>query len=247
MLESIDIPTGLHQMAEVFQIGKEDISHAEDMLTNLSMEQLLSGIDLFLKTNTQSILKQNLWSVCFSESGTNESMWLKYADQYKGFCLVYDLENDGQLLCGKQDKCLNCVVNKTGTALYPMYYSDQGYDATAYAANLTIANIANQNLKSPIKEQIIHSLPSGVWEQEKITLIKSLYHEPDQEWRMLLRGTSNPQVMMEWIPHGIILGLRTSEGDRNIIIRSAKMAGIEHIYESYINNQYHIGIKEIAT
>ena len=30
-------------------------------------------------------IKKDTWSVCFSESGFNDSLWLKYADKYKGF------------------------------------------------------------------------------------------------------------------------------------------------------------------
>ena len=39
-------------------------------------------------------IKKDTWSVCFSENGFNESPWLKYADQHRGFALMYDLENN---------------------------------------------------------------------------------------------------------------------------------------------------------
>lgn len=240
-----DVRIKLRNMAEQLMIDEKETAKAEVLLNNLSVDEILTGIDKFLQTNIQSILKQNLWSVCFCESGKNENMWLKYADEYKGYCVIYDLKDDKKLLCGKQDKCKECVVNKTGISIYPMNYSDQGYDATVYAANLTIAAIAKTQLIQPIADAIIQSLPSGAWEQEKITLIKSECHETDQEWRMLLRGYSKPPVMQEWIPYGIILGLRTTDNDKDIIIRSAKSVGIEHIYESYINKQYHLDIREL--
>ncbi len=172
-------------------------------------------------------------------------MWLKYADQYKGFCLQYDLTDNSKMLCGTQSKCTNCVVNRCGSALYPVYYSDTKYDATAYAKDLTIAYILKVHLPA-FADQMIKQLPAHIWDAEKITLIKSKCHEYDAEWRMILNGQSTPPVMREWIPKGIILGLKTNEKDRQIILRSAKMAGIEHCYESYINNDYQIAIREIT-
>ena len=63
---------------------------------------------------------------------------------------------------------------------------------------------------------------------------------------MLLRENSTPPVMKEWIPAGVILGLRVMDRDKDIIIRSSKMAGIPHIYESFINNKYKLDHREIV-
>lgn len=48
-------------------------------------------------------VKKDTWSVCFSENGFNEVLWLKYADQHRGFVQIYDLENNDNFLCGKQE------------------------------------------------------------------------------------------------------------------------------------------------
>lgn len=53
--------------------------------------------------NIRNEIKKDTWSVCFSEDGLNESLWLKYADQHKGFAVSYDLENEEKLRCGKQN------------------------------------------------------------------------------------------------------------------------------------------------
>ena len=47
----------------------------------------------------------------------------------------------------------------------------------------------------------------------------------------------NPPVMMEWIPSGIILGLRMDTAEENLVISMAKEAGIKTIYKSYIDAQ----------
>ena len=44
-------------------------------------------------------------------------------------------------------------------------------------------------------------------------------------------------VMMEWIPCGIILGLRMEPAEENLVISIAKMAGIKNIFKSYINSR----------
>lgn len=46
-----------------------------------------------------------------------------------------------------------------------------------------------------------------------------------------------PPVMMEWIPSGIILGLRMDVAEENLVVSMAKEAGIKNIYKSYINSQ----------
>ena len=65
-------------------------------------------------------IRKDTWSVCFCENGLNETLWLKYANQYKGFALIYDLGNAENFHCGKMDKCKNCGIFNYGTPLYPM-------------------------------------------------------------------------------------------------------------------------------
>ena len=65
---------------------------------------------------------------------------------------------------------------------------------------------------------------------------------------MLLRDNNvTPPVMKKWIPAGVILGLKISDSDKDIIIRSSKMAGITHVYESYINDKYKLEYKKIIS
>lgn len=235
MFSSEEIFQQLESMCQALGVPDEGRLAAENIIKSASSEEIVKSVDVFFRNNIQSILKESLWTVCFSESGINETMWLKYADQYKGFCVVYDLSDDKRKLCGKQEKCVNCVVNNAGVSLYPVYYSDGGYDATEYARNLAIATIVRSKVPM-LADMIIQSLPVALWEQERIALIKSKCHEYDQEWRLILRSPAKGPVMQEWIPYGVVMGLRTNSRDRNAILRSAKMAGIDHFFESYIND-----------
>ena len=94
-------------------------------------------------------------------------------------------------------------------------------------------------------ERIIQSLPHASWEQERIALIKSKCHEYDQEWRMILRSPANGPIMQEWVPYGIVLGLRTNSRDKSTIIRSAKLAGIDHFFATYINDSNRLDIRPL--
>lgn len=89
----------------------------------------------------------------------------------------------------------------------------------------------------PIPQQLYALMGSGLWEREKTTLIKKKCHEYDEEWRMITGCVMKPPVMMEWIPSGIILGLRMGQAEENLVVSAAKEAGIKNIYKSYIDLQ----------
>ena len=181
-------------------------------------------------------VKKDTWSVCFSENGFNETLWLKYADQHKGFVQIYDLEDNDNFLCGKQAKCVNCGIRNYGTPLYPIYYSDIPYDATNFAKIVMLHKLEELTGK-PIPQQLYALMGSCLWEREKTTLIKKKCHEYDEEWRMITGCIMKPPVMMEWRPNGIILGLRMGQAEENLVISMAKEAGIKNIYKSYIDSQ----------
>ncbi|MCI9457855.1 MAG: hypothetical protein HFE44_12940 [Oscillospiraceae bacterium] len=66
-------------------------------------------------------------------------------------------------------------------------------------------------------------------------LIKKKCHQYDNEWRMITGCAMKPPIMMEWIPVGVILGLRMEKSEENLVISLARQAGIKKIYKSIIN------------
>ena len=76
-----------------------------------------------------------------------------------------------------------------------------------------------------------------MWERERTTLIKKKCHEYDEEWRMIVGGQIKPPIMMEWIPSGIILGLRMESTEENLVVNIARDAGIKNIYKSIIDSK----------
>lgn len=180
-------------------------------------------------------IQNEILSICFSENGFNESIWLKYADMHRGFCLMYDLCDTESFHCGKMDKYLECGVHKYGVSIYPIYYSKQPYDATNFAFYLMAQEMMMLNTQwQELIQQKIQPVP---WEIERTSLIKKECHKYDEEWRMIAKCKMNLPATVEWVPAAVIIGLRTSAVDTNLIISMAKEAGIKKIYKSYIDEK----------
>lgn len=184
----------------------------------------------------RSKIQDEILSICFSENGFNETLWLKYADMHKGFCLMYDLNDADSSHCGKLDKCVNCGVYKYGTRIYPVYYSNTPHDATNFA-KFVMGQDMIQQLHVPLPDFMQEELKPLPWEVERNSLIKKECHKYDEEWRMLANCKMNLPAMIECVPAGVIIGLRTPPVDKNLIISMAKEAGVKNIYQSYIDEK----------
>ena len=94
-----------------------------------------------------------------------------------------------------------------------------------------------QKLGAPLPEFLQRELKPLPWEIERNSLIKKECHKYDEEWRMIANCKMNLPAMIECVPAGVIIGLRTSQVDKNLIISMAKEAGIKNIYQSYIDEK----------
>ena len=156
--------------------------------------------------------------------------------EFESFVQIYDLEKKENYLCGKQEKCQNCGIKNFGTPLYPIYYSNAPYNATNFA-KLVMLNKIGEISDTTIPKYLYDSVGNGTWERERTTLIKRKCHEYDEEWRMITACPMKPPVMMEWIPSGIILGLRMGVKEENLVVSMAREAGIKDIYKSIIDSK----------
>ena len=77
---------------ECLECGAEQLAHdtnvegLKQLFANGITNQFLSYV-----LTLRSKIQDEILSICFSENGFNETLWLKYADMHKGFCLMYDL------------------------------------------------------------------------------------------------------------------------------------------------------------
>lgn len=215
---------------ELFQLATT-VDGLKQLFANGITNQFLSYM-LILRSKIQD----EILSICFSENGFNETLWLKYADMHRGFCLMYDLNNEDSFHCGKMDKCENCGIHKYGTRIYPVYYSNTPHDATNFA-KFVMGQELVQKLGTPLPEFLQKEFKPLPWEVERNSLIKKECHKYDEEWRMIANCRMNLPAMIECVPAGVIIGLRTSQVDKNLIISMAKEAGVKDIYQSCIDEK----------
>lgn len=227
-------------MKKMFQTVPNNIpeEYIEKMTTPGGLENIYeSGLTNQFLSYTLTLrtkIQDEIQSICFSENGFNETLWLKYADMHKGFALIYDLCNTENIHCGKMDKCKKCGVHVYGAPIYPVCYSNTPHDATNFAKTVMGQEMVRQ-LGIQMPEFLEKEFKPIPWEIERNSLIKKKCHEYDEEWRMIANCQMQSPAMIEWVPDGVILGLRTSTVDENLIITMAEQAGIKNIYKSYID------------
>lgn len=208
----------------------------KQLVSSLSSAELCNQIIGFFR-NIRNEIKKDIWTVCFSENGFNEVLWLKYAQQHKGFVVQYDMNKPENILCGSYEKCEACGVPLSGTPLYPVMYSDHYYNGTRFAQFIVICTFMRLVPDTPPFIALDAAMGGMSWERERISLIKKKCHEYDEEWRMVLNGSMKGPIMREWRPEAVILGLNMEKAEKNLVISSAKEAGIGKIYQSYIDDR----------
>lgn len=181
-------------------------------------------------------IQRRLFSICFCEDPYNETLWLKYAKNYSGFVLIYDLKCPDTFMCGKEEVCQNCNSAREHPYIYPVCYSDMRYDATKYALGIWLMEKIGQHNNMAMASLYNYVQTSLAWEAERISLIKKKCHEYDQEWRMIRPAISEQRSCIKMKPSKIIIGFRTPQYERRLIVSAAEIAGIQEIHELYIND-----------
>lgn len=188
-----------------------------------------------LVKESRNRILQSLYSICFCEDPFNENLWLKYADNHHGFVMVYDFYDNSTNLCGYKDVCKNCVIKNNFPVIYPVYYTDNRYDATLYAMSLLLEDSMKHD-HVPMSEEIQNRVcATKLWEIEKISLNKKYIHHYDDEWRMVLPTNCANRPFIRLKPKSIIIGLRTSDEDAKKIIIAAHEAGVTDIRKMCIS------------
>lgn len=194
-------------------------------------------------------IQQQLFSICFCEDEYNETLWLKYAGNYSGFVQIYDLENPDTFMCGKSKECPNCITAKDPLYFYPVYYSDERYDATNFALGAWLIDNFPKNsgaIPTSIYQYIYQYIQENLmWEIERISLIKKKCHENDQEWRIIRPAIFEQRTCVKMKPCKVIIGLRTPEYESRLIVSAAVNAGIQEIHKLYINDSDELDSKPV--
>ncbi len=211
-----------------------------------------SMIDYFenATANWRALVQHSVRAACFSEDETNRALWLKYGNNHKGFCLMYDLNDINDVICYNKEKCQDCS-NMIIPKLYPVYYSKNKFDATKYIEYRIALSVEkglmriNNSYKNIISDSINKTYSAMNWWTERISLIKEYDHNPDKEWRLLAYDESDRAFYKKWKPYGLILGLNASKTNKVILKALAKEAGIEHVFQVVINKNDELVNEEI--
>ena len=226
--DTTKLQTMAKSIQETFNIPADNIITA---IKNTPFDQWISCSTTILEESRKEIQKRQL-SICFTEQCNNEVLWLKYASNHKGFALEYQISDDFL--------SINDSITPSHYFLYPIYYSNQKYDASEYAKNVAYQLLAMYSHPF-LKSYILYNLPVLNWHYERIGLIKHNCHEHDKEWRILYPvSMPSPEIekqrpKMERKPSSVIIGVRTGTSEKNLIISLAKEAGIPRIYQLSID------------
>ena len=221
------------------------INGADNSIQSMQCNPLSLGNMNQSLINVRNIIQKSIWSICFCENPLNETMWLKYASNYKGFALTYNFNSIETYLCGKDEICKQCTIKKDPPIIYPIHYSEEKYDATFYALGLiTLANLSMNNNQIPPFLQNIVDL-SGRWQWQRISLNKKKCHHYDEEWRMLSLVPLSNGAKIKIKPKSVIIGLRTPEYESRLIVSAAINAGIKEIHKLYINDSDELDSKPV--
>lgn len=190
---------------------------------------------------------QQLFSICFCDDPKNETLWLKYADNHRGFVLNFEMSDSEVFQCSKDNTYdENCFYLQQRPNVYPIYYSNRKYDATKYAIGVQALSMIPPIIQQAFSEIVQKQESELKWEIERISLIKKKCHENDHEWRMLcpVVGSVRPAIKMK--PTSIALGLRMPEYERRLVISAAKVAGIASINEMVINDMDELQMRPVT-
>ncbi len=238
--ENNEFINNLYKIAEFMGQQPNDFVNA---LTNTT----LNFSDLKNKLmQVRSSVQRRLFSICFCEDAYNETLWIKYAKNYSGFVQIYDVNSPDTFLCGKFEGCKNCHAAKEKPYIYPVYYSDTRYDATKFALGVLMLDRIGVQKNDSLKDFYNLVRKSIIWEIERISLIKKKCHEYDKEWRMIRPQIYEQRSCIKMKPSKIIIGMRTPQYKRKLIISAAKIAGIQEIHELYIDDADELNSRSIS-
>ena len=172
----------------------------QDVLNN--KEELFKWIDSYIQS-IQYTFKNNIYSICFSESDLNQDLWLKYADNYTGFAIEYDVENIKKTYNETYTRDNKLMIN-TKNYLYPIVYNNKPF----YANNLFKCIL----LRVAKLDSYINDWNRFLIDRRRVCLVKNKYHSNDKEWRVFVDNdylnTNNDPSYINIVPKAVIMGLK---------------------------------------
>lgn len=174
--------------------------------------------------------------ICFSEKYDSELMWSHYAEDHKGFLIVYektDIENS--VVFNKYNEKIEKKIK-----LSKVQYTNKQVDMTKSIHDFLLKYC----LPSNMDVSAIPEIPNRILRDMAIT--KSESWEYEKEWRLIPRiidiSNESPITYVEMKPRAIIAGTQCTNENKDILKTIAKNKKIP-LYEMEINEDIQYGLK----
>lgn len=199
--------------------------------------EFLSMVDKIIDT-VRDNYRNYMKIICFSEEYDSELMWSHYAEDHKGFLIVYEKENieHGEIYNKYNEKITKKVK------LLNIQYTNTQVNMTKYMNDFLLKRLLSPNMDT----SFIPEIPNQALRDMATTKSESWKYE--KEWRVIPRVISiekeSPITYMEIKPKAIIAGTQCIDKNKKILKNIAMKKKIP-FYEMQISSgiQYGLEIK----
>lgn len=191
-----------------------------------------SGIDNIISSINDLLEKEieNFRISCFTENDyTNTLMWSHYANSHKGFCLLYDYNQD----IFKRNEFFWLCIN-------PVIYSKQTFDIAKHLYTMLLSaytHLNNIEQKINFNNLLLYA----------IVLYKNKIWEYEKEWRIVmekrLHGVEN--IINAPTPKAIYIGINTHPTNIEKLKQIALELKIDAYQMNRVNNSYQLIAKNV--
>lgn len=194
--------------------------YIDDLFKKIIIDQKVfeNILDEIKKINT--IARNTTMICCFSDSFNNSMLWSKYAREYSGFCVEYDLTK----IVNFPIKCYDKILG-----LYPIIYKEKEF---VDLSDLFIHILLTSIFKNKKKKELCNSKFADI---KKQLLTKEISWHSQNEWRICIKNTDNKQLFP--FVSAIYIGRNTSDDLKEKLIKIAIEKSID-IYQQKIDNTH---------
>ncbi len=213
------------------QIELNKMEEASNIKLSVDVEYVLKNKELLFEwidkaiKNIQRVFKNEIYSICFSESDLNQDLWLKYANNYTGFLIEYDAKSIKNS-CNKTYNKDNHLLIDNKNHLYPIVY-----DNKPFYANELFKNII---LDAAKLDKFINDRNRYLIDRRRVCLVKSKFHSNDKEWRLFV---DDEVSYINVKPKAVIMGFKISDADKVLLFDICQKNEID-LYQTYISDDY---------
>lgn len=179
--------------------------------------------------NIKISIRKNVKIICFSEIYNSMLMWSHYADNHKGFVLIYDKDD----LKNAERFKIDSNNLKSKIKLEKAEYVDKQIDLSK-----EVEDYLRYNVLEGMEGRRNQGGSIAQFKLRKAIIQKSKEWDYEKEWRIIPRiielERESELGYIECIPKGIVLGAHCTEKNSDKIIRYGKEKSV-HIYRMFLD------------